>query len=129
MPQRIKKGSVFITGRIKRAYITQVNGTVSKIFPDRIEKLLSENNAISNCCVVCRGNAENTYYAVAFIVLKQEYEEKKYDIEKELIKVCKNDLPDYAQPQEYVFCSSLPLTSVGKIDYRALEKQAEEISK
>ena len=122
-----KRGSVFITGRIKRIYITKVNGTVSKIFPDRIEKLLSEDPAVSNCCVVCTGNAKETYKPVAFIVLKQEY---GYDIQKvtnTLKRACKANLPDYAQPIKYIFKKSLPLTSVGKIDYRALEKRAEEI--
>lgn len=119
-----EKGSVFITGRIKRIYITQVNGTVSKIFPDRIEKLISQNPAISNCCAVCCGTAKKTYFPVAYIVLKQEYLGKDDEIKAELIEICKNDLPDYAQPREYVFCTSLPLTSVGKVDYRALEQMA-----
>lgn len=123
------KGSVFITGRIKRIYITQVNGTVSKIFPDRIEKLISENKAVSNCCAVCRGDAKNTYYPIVFVVLKQEEAGKEEIIKAELKKECANSLPDYAQPTEYIFTQSLPLTSVGKIDYRALEKLAEEMSK
>ena len=117
------QGSVFITGRIKRTYITQVNGTVSKIFPDRIEKIISEMSAVSNCCVVCRGDSKNTYYPVAFVVLKPE--NKNESIEKDLRKICNLGLPDYAQPIEYRFVNSLPLTSVGKPDYRTLEKMAE----
>lgn len=122
-----ERGSAFITGRIKRIYITQVNGTVSKIFPDRIEKLLSEDPAVSNCCVVCTGNAKETYKPVAFIVLKQEYRDDIQKVTNTLKCACKANLPDYAQPIKYIFKKSLPLTSVGKIDYRALEKQAEEI--
>ena len=119
-----EKGSVFITGRIKRAYITQVNGTVSKIFPDRIEQIISQNEEISNCCVVCTGNAESTYYPVAYVVLKQEYLTSEEEVRKKLIKKCKNELPAYAQPHDYFFKSALPLTSVGKIDYRKLEETA-----
>lgn len=121
-----EKGSVFITGRIKRIYITQINGTVSKIFPDRVEKIISEHPAISNCCVVCKTNVENTYSPVAYIVLKAQCESEPGQIERELVETCHRELPEYSQPAAYIFVDALPLTSVGKVDYRALEEMAKE---
>jgi len=49
------------------------------------------------------------------------------EIRDDIKQSCREELPDYTQPISYVFRESLPLTSVGKIDYRALEKQAEEM--
>jgi long-chain acyl-CoA synthetase len=121
-----EKGSVFITGRIKRIYITSVNGTVSKIFPDRVEKILSAHPDVSNCCVVCKKGSNNTFYPIAYVVLKAGEYEDLSRIEQDLSWICKRDLPEYSQPAKFLFVDSLPLTSIGKIDYRKLEEMAQE---
>ena len=41
--------------------------------------------------------------------------------------LCAEQLPEYVQPVYYKFRESLPLTSVGKIDYISLEKEDENI--
>jgi len=38
-------------------------------------------------------------------------------------------MPSYSIPIQIMVVESFPKTRIGKIDYRALEKQAEEISK
>ena len=43
-------------------------------------------------------------------------------IKKELIELCKDKLPSYSQPEDFIFEEDLPLTSVGKIDYKQVEK-------
>ena len=35
--------------------------------------------------------------------------------------LCNKELPEYAQPVEYIILPELPVTPIGKIDYRALE--------
>lgn len=40
--------------------------------------------------------------------------------------MCKRELPEYAQPIDFLFIDELPLTPIGKVDYGALEKMAEE---
>ena len=42
----------------------------------------------------------------------------------ELKMLCQKELPEYAQPVEFRLIDSLPLTPIGKVDYRALEKAA-----
>jgi len=37
-------------------------------------------------------------------------------------------LPEYAQPMMWRFIDAIPHTPIGKVDYRALEKLAEEES-
>lgn len=48
-------------------------------------------------------------------------------VKKELISACKTALPEYAQPSDFVFVEELPLTPIGKVDYRKLEELAAEL--
>jgi long-chain acyl-CoA synthetase len=41
---------------------------------------------------------------------------------QELVAFCRERLIKWSCPREVVFVDSLPLTKVGKIDYRALER-------
>lgn len=49
------------------------------------------------------------------------------NIKTELFELCKKELPEYAQPINFLFIDKMPLTPIGKIDYRALEKELEGI--
>ena len=118
-----ENGIVFVKGRIKRMYITQHNGLVSKIFPDRIEKTVLKHPAIEDCCSVCIPKEDNTYIPIVYLVLKNQ-SDNQTSIINEVSELCKADLPEYAQPVEYKFRESLPLTPIGKVDYRALEQEA-----
>ena len=40
---------------------------------------------------------------------------------RELERMCAEELPEYVQPVAYKFISSMPMTPVGKVDYRQLE--------
>ena len=119
-----ENGSVFIKGRMKRIYFTQQNGTVSKIFPDRIEKAISAHSEVASCCAVCYAAKENSYLPSAFVVLKENCQLERDVVIEQLKELCNAELPEYSQPVEYHFRGSLPLTPVGKPDYRALEKEA-----
>lgn len=41
---------------------------------------------------------------------------------RELQQICKEELPEYVQPVGYKFLDELPLTPIGKVDYRKLEE-------
>ena len=43
-------------------------------------------------------------------------------LKEELIKLCQDKLPSYSQPEDFIFEEDLPLTSVGKVDYKKVEK-------
>lgn len=60
----------------------------------------------------------------AYVVLKEKYRSDGARIEKELRDLCKSELPEYSLPSKYEFIDAMPLTAVGKIDFRALEKLA-----
>ena len=47
----------------------------------------------------------------------------------EIKELCDRKIPPRDTATEFYAIDKLPLTEIGKIDYRALEKQAEEMSK
>ncbi|MBQ3027656.1 MAG: acyl--CoA ligase [Lachnospiraceae bacterium] len=118
-------GFLFVEGRIKRLIIRHDG---FKVFPSLIENVISSHDAVSLCCAVGMPDAEHSQgkLPIVHIVLKEEYVGKKNLIEKQLLELCLRELPEYAQPAEFVFQEKLPLTPIGKIDYRALEKMEEE---
>ena len=73
-------------------------------------------------CVVGKDDAlhEQGTLPVAYIVCEDGYSESS--IKDSIIARCTRELPEYSQPDEIIFIDSLPKTSIGKVDYRALEK-------
>lgn len=113
-------GFIFVTGRIKRMIIS--GGF--KIYPSEIEKVIFENKTVENCCVIAID--DDTYGSIpeAHIILKEEYKQYEEEIKKVIYTECAKKLPSYAIPKNYIFKDSFPLTSVGKIDYKKLEKES-----
>ena len=119
-------GSIFIVDRIKRMMI-RYDGF--KIFPAIIEKTLSLHEAVETCKVVSIADVNHSQGKLpkAHIILKEEYKGKEQIIKEELINQCKEQLPEYCQVVEYKFRDTLPLTSIGKVDYLALEREDSHI--
>ena len=120
-----EEGAVYISGRIKRIILTELDGMVSKIFPDRIEKLLDSHKPVEVSCVVKSSGDAPTVKLKAYVVLKEKYRSDSDSIETELREMCRAELPQYSLPSEYEFIDKMPLTASGKIDFRTLEKIAE----
>ena len=114
-------GVVFVTGRLKRIIMTKGrDNQITKLFPDRIEKVLYSHYAVDLCCVVGIPDTERIHYPKAFIVLKDKADADSF--RKEIMDICRKNLPEYMIPEEIEFADVLPRTARGKIDYRALEK-------
>ncbi len=115
-------GFIFIIGRMKRMII-RADG--HNVYPSAIEAVVCQHNAVASCAAVGIKKDENSngQIAKAFIVLKPEYANQKEVVEKELRELLLKKLPERDQAEEYGFIDELPLTLVGKVDYRALEKK------
>lgn len=113
-------GMLFIVDRIKRM-IVRHDGF--KVFPSMIEKTIASHEAVQSCCVVGIPDKEHSQgkLPAAHVVLAPEFSGQKSDVQQQLTALCQKELPEYAQPVDYVFRDNLPLTSIGKVDYRALE--------
>jgi long-chain acyl-CoA synthetase len=119
-----ENGVLFVTGRIKRILMTKGrDGNMTKLFPDRIEKVIGQHPAVAVNCAIGVPDPERVHIPVAYIVPNEDRADCER-IEKELRELCKTQLPEYMWPDRFVFVDELPRTSRGKIDYRALEERA-----
>ena len=117
-------GVIYITGRIKRILMTKgSDGNATKIFPDRIEKVLPQHPAIDLCCVIGVQDEVRINYPKAYVVLNSDFSGSEA-MTQEIQAFCRDKLPGYMIPDEIEYCLDLPRTSRGKIDYRALEERA-----
>ena len=113
-------GFVFLDSRIKRMIIRHDG---FKVFPSMIENVVSRHPAVHQCSVVGCTDKDHTQGRLPFvyIVLKAGITAKKKQVIRELERMCAEELPEYVQPVAYKFILSMPMTPVGKIDYRQLE--------
>ena len=113
-------GFVYLDSRIKRMIIRHDG---FKVFPSMIENVVSRHPAVHQCSVVGCADKDHTQGRLPFvyIVLKSDTTAKKKQVIRELERMCAEELPEYVQPVAYKFISSMPMTPVGKVDYRQLE--------
>ena len=113
-------GFVYLDSRIKRMIIRHDG---FKVFPSMIENVVSRHPAVHQCSVVGCADKDHTQGRLPFvyIVLKAGITAKKKQVIRELERMCAEELPEYVKPVAYKFISSMPMTPVGKIDYRQLE--------
>ena len=113
-------GFVFLDSRIKRMIIRHDG---FKVFPSIIENVVSRHPAVHQCSVVGCADKDHVQGRLPFvyIVLKADTTAKKKQVIRELERMCAEELPEYVQPVAYKFISSMPMTPVGKVDYRQLE--------
>lgn len=119
-------GVVFVVDRLKRMIIRPDGHNV---WPSQIEAVLAQHPAVSECAVVGIKNNKNKngHIPTAFIVPKDNSYLGK--LENEIDAFCKAQLPERDCAMAYRFVESIPMTLVGKVDYRALEKQGEAMNK
>lgn len=113
-------GFVFLDARIKRVIIRHDG---FKVFPTVIENVVAEHPAVAVCAAVAAPDKTKPQGNLPFvhIVLKKGVTEPKEQIQEEIIQLCKKELPEYVQPAFFRFRDNMPYTSIGKIDFRALE--------
>ena len=120
-----KEGYFRLTGRLKRIFWSiGADKTPSRVYPMEIENVLSSHSAVDKCAVVGRINGEKGYLVIAYVTLKSK--DIGDNIEKELRQLCRQELKENSWPFEYHFVGKLPTTGAGKIDFKTLEKWAED---
>ena len=118
-----EEGQLFIEGRLKRM-IVRYDGF--KIYPSVIESAVLKSPDVDMCCVVGTDDKEHSQgkLPMVFAVLKKESFNRGKEVRTDIIDICEEELPEYAQPQEICFIDQLPLTPIGKVDYRLLEQES-----
>lgn len=113
-----EEGFLFVQGRVKRM-ITRFDG--HKIFPVSIESLVAEHPMVRNCCVIGvsdRGHGQG-HHPLALVVLDDC---DKHAVCREIFDICNTQLEERGRPVGVVAVDDIPLTGMGKNDYRTLEK-------
>lgn len=112
-------GFVYVVDRMKRMIIR----SGFKVFPSEIENVFLKHPAVKSCAVIGVEDAKDTTAPFAYIVLKDGIHTDETTIVDALrASIVSNGLPPYFTPVGFSFRTDLPLTSAGKVDYRALEK-------
>lgn len=117
-----EKGMLYIDGRMKRMIIRNDG---FKVFPFLIEETIKSHKAVEDCMVVGikDPNFSQGELPKAHIILKSGYESIEDAVREDLIRLCKEKLPEYVQPIDYKFRNEYPYTAIGKVDFIALKNE------
>ena len=105
-------GNIDFLGRIDN----QVKVRGFRIELGEVEAVLSQHGDVQACCVIAREDTPGDKRLVAYVVAHQDCTPTI----SELRHFLKTKLPEYMVPNAFVMLESLPLTSSGKVDRRAL---------
>lgn len=110
-------GFLYITGRINRVVIKSDH----KVSLDVVELKIKNIQGIVDVAVVPLANSAEDGDTVAFVVANNE------NITLEFINNPRHGLTVFETPVKLVILDELPRMNNGKVDYRALEKEAEKL--
>lgn len=108
------EGFFYVDDRIKDIIIV---GS-SNVYPDDVERILSECSKIEEAAVVGRPDPDTGEAVVACIKLKKD----ESMTEDEAMALFENRLADYQKPRDIVFMDSIPYTLGGKIQKTTLRQ-------
>ena len=113
-------GFLFIKGRIKRM-ITRFDG--HKVFPVNLESLVHERADVRNCSTIGVNDRQHSQgqYPMILVEFAEDVEDKEA-LCKEIFQYCDENVEERGKPIAIVPIDSIPLTGMGKNDYRALEE-------
>lgn len=116
-------GFLYIQGRIKRVII-RPDGF--KVYPHVIEDAISSCPDVAMCTVVGTAAINDVQGQLphAFFTLRPECTKSADEVIAELKKICVEHLVEYIYPEYYTCIDEMPMTAVGKVDYKELEKRA-----
>jgi long-chain acyl-CoA synthetase len=115
-------GFVYVVDRAKDMLI--VGGY--KVFSSEVEDKLYKHPAIDLCAIVGVKNPDRPGSEIVKLVIQKSksYKDKAdEELKVEIMKFAKDTLAPYKVPKIYDFIDMIPLTSVGKIDKKALRQQ------
>ena len=113
-----KDGRVYPIDRCERMIIKGIDGF--KMFPQKIEDVISSSEYIEECVVVGKNTHELGVVAKAWVVLKDEYKNND-DFIIDIINKCKEKLSERQIPNLLEVIDEIPFTPLGKPDYKKLE--------
>lgn len=115
-----ESGRLTVIGRLERMIIKGIDGF--KIFPQKIEEVIVSSKYVDACTVVGFNTDEHGIVPKAYIVLREEYKDDKESAIKDIKELCLSKLSIRAIPDIFEVIDQMPYTSMGKVDFKTLEK-------
>jgi len=94
------------------------------VYPAQVEAVLCEHLAVAAACVIGVPDPAQIERVKACVVLRDPAQAGPA-LEQALIDHCRTRLIKWSCPREVEFLDALPLTKVGKIDFRELMRRHE----
>lgn len=95
------------------------------VYPSTIEKVIDKHPAVANSVVIATPHPYKGNVPKAYIVLNDGVEPTE-ELKESIINLCEVNLAKFSIPVQYEFKKELPMTKLGKVDYRLLETQEKE---
>ena len=111
-------GFLFFAGRKKRLII--ISGY--NVYPVDIENLMDTLPFVRESCAIRAKTPEGKPLVRLYVSLKENGDEEEY--RQTIIETCEKNLDKFSVPREIVFRNELPHTPLEKVDFMALEKEA-----
>ena len=116
------EGYVHLGGRSRRVIIR----LGFKISAYTIEDNISQNPFVKECVAISVEDSNEEHVPMVYVVLKDEYKQKKEDIKEILFDSCNRTLKEYEVPKYIQIVDELPYTQNGKYDFVKLEAEGNE---
>lgn len=113
-------GFLFVKGRIKRM-ITRFDG--HKVFPINLEGLVGARADVHNCAVVGVNDRAHSQGQYPMVLVELMPGTDAAAVCKDIFEYCDKNVEERGKPVAVVAIEKIPLTGMGKNDYRTLEKQ------
>ncbi|MBK9605190.1 MAG: AMP-binding protein [Betaproteobacteria bacterium] len=111
-------GFFYFVVRFKR----MIKSSGFNVYPAQVEAVLAEYPGVAAACVIGVPDPEQVERVKACVVLRDPAQAGAA-FEEALIAHCREQLIKWSCPREVEFVDTLPLTKVGKIDYRELVRR------
>lgn len=112
-------GYVFFAQRKKR--VVKVSGV--GVFPTEVERLIEHIPGVKKCCAIEIPDPVLQHAIKVFVVADYFEEEGK---RSEILETCQKYLIKWSVPKEIEFRKELPITMIGKVDFKVLQKEEDE---
>ncbi len=118
--RRDADGFFYFGVRLKR----MIKSSGFNVYPAQVEAVLREHPAVRDACVIGVPDPQQVERVKACIVLRDPGRADA-ELGEALIAHCRERLIKWSCPREVEFVATLPLTKVGKVDYRELVRRHE----
>lgn len=111
-------GFFFFKARLKR----MIKSSGMNVYPAQVEDILCKHPDVEHACVIGVPDKTQVERVKGFVVLKDK-SKATADMEKRLVSHCRENLIKWSCPREIEFRDDLPLTLIGKVDFKILAQE------